>query len=150
MFLAFALDQVALVVLDGRLRTPAARYFEIKRGEVFARQEARDIGRRECDYRVSKPHGDETVINLVGKLARGHYATGPSRSRGGEAFEAIRELITIRPPGHACRQDDGLTVERLQQIEHRPIFVVQQTSRDVDLIIGRDADQILVEGSVMN
>ena len=41
-------------------------------------------------------------------------------------------------------------MERLQEFEHRPVFVLQQVAGDVDLVVRRDADEVLVERSVVD
>ena len=80
------------------------------------------------------------------RLRRGRSTSGA----GGEALEAEREPLAVRLPGPAGGKHDGLLVEALEQLEHRPVLVLAQLSRDVDGVVGRDADEVLIEGAVMD
>jgi hypothetical protein len=41
-------------------------------------------------------------------------------------------------------------MEMLQQFEHRSIVVLEEAPRDVNLVVGRDSDEALVERAVMD
>jgi hypothetical protein len=41
-------------------------------------------------------------------------------------------------------------VEAFQQFEHRSVLVVEEPSRHVHGVIRRDADEVLVEGAVVD
>jgi hypothetical protein len=41
-------------------------------------------------------------------------------------------------------------VKALQELEHRPVLVVEQPPRHLNRVVGWDADEVLVESSVVN
>ncbi len=45
---------------------------------------------------------------------------------------------------------DRTTLESLQHVEHRAVIVIEEPTGDVNDIVGRDANKILIEGSMMN
>jgi hypothetical protein len=41
-------------------------------------------------------------------------------------------------------------MESLEDFEHRPVVLVHESARHVNLVVGGDAHEILVEGAVVN
>jgi hypothetical protein len=68
----------------------------------------------------------------------------------GEALEPTREAVAIGSPRTLARQLDLLVVKRLEQIKHRTVLVLEKAPRDVHAVIRSDANEILIEGTVMN
>jgi hypothetical protein len=50
----------------------------------------------------------------------------------------------------SARKFDRTTLESLQHVEHRAVVVVEEPAGNVNDIVGRDADKILIEGSMVN
>ena len=67
-----------------------------------------------------------------------------------EAREADVEPFAIWSIGAAARDGKGSLVKSLQQVEHRAVLVLEQPPRDVHDVVGRDADEVLVECSVVD
>jgi hypothetical protein len=67
-----------------------------------------------------------------------------------EASEALIEAFSIRFVGRTRRDMQGPFVEGLQNVEHRAVFVIAEAARDVNDVVGRDPNQVLVERSVVD
>jgi hypothetical protein len=67
-----------------------------------------------------------------------------------KAFEPQRKAIAIGPVVVAVWQMDRSAVKSLQGVEHRPIILPEQPLRHMQPAIRVDADQMSVEGGVMD
>ena len=50
----------------------------------------------------------------------------------------------------ALRQEDFSAVKALQQVEHRPVVILEEPPRDRDVVIRSDCNEILVKRAVVN
>jgi hypothetical protein len=41
-------------------------------------------------------------------------------------------------------------MEALEKVEHRPILVLTKATREMNRVVGRDPDEVLIEGSMVN
>jgi hypothetical protein len=83
--------------------------------------------------------GNPMLAGIASKRRRTTAYADDSRKRPNRASRRSRR-----------RQCDRLLVERLQELEHRAILVVEQTLRYMHAVIRCDADEVLVEGTVVD
>lgn len=73
-----------------------------------------------------------------------------SRRRRPETCESHGKPISIGEILRAIWQMNRVSMEPLQRLQHRPIVLRQQAVRNMESIVGIDADQMGVEGGMMN
>src|ERR1700730_574239 len=78
------------------------------------------------------------------------FRAWPGRSARLESLEPQCEPIPVRAILRPRWQMDGLAIEPLQRLQHRPVALAQQPFGDVQAVIRVDADKVRIEGSVMN
>lgn len=66
------------------------------------------------------------------------------------AVEAYCKSVAIGTVFHPVRQMDGRTVQSLQGFEHGAIVLAKQSSRYMQPVIGVNANQIRIEGSMVD
>lgn len=67
-----------------------------------------------------------------------------------KALESTREPSAVGSPYALRRQFNLLFVKRLKEIEHRAVFVVEQTPRHMHAVVICDANEILIERTVVD
>ena len=67
-----------------------------------------------------------------------------------EPLEADREPVAIRPVLDPVRQMQGFAIQLLEGFQHRTVLLIEQSVRDMQPIIGIDADQMGIEGGMMD
>jgi hypothetical protein len=77
-------------------------------------------------------------------------ARGCSSLKTTENFVAHRQPLPIRHISLPSRQLSHPAIELLQRLQLRAVFQAQQPVGDVDAVIGVDADEMGVEGGVVD
>ncbi len=67
-----------------------------------------------------------------------------------EPLESHREPLAVRTLSDASRKVQRSAVELLQELEHRPVVLLEEQSGHPNLIVRGDANQVLVECPVMD